>query len=183
MFTTNIPNFEEKKGVIYDADGTLFKSINVKKSLFLAGNLLRAKLGLLPYKQDADKVLLALKQRGIQLGLATDMSDGMLQWFRDSKILTPSLDSTFETIVNGSMVQNKKPDPEALYVAMDKMKLHPQECIAIGDSLKDIIPAVSIPRLTTCVIYDRSSEKDLKELTKLTPYHFNNWGEVLNGLN
>jgi len=179
MFITNLPNFDEKKGFLCDLDGTLLDSVNVKKSLFLAGNLWRAWQGSLPYKPDAAKALLALKQRGMQLSLVSDIGDSMWQWYRDSDILNPPLEELFEAIVTGSMVKYKKPDPEAHYLAMEKMKLHPHECVAVGESLKDTIPATKIKGLTTCVIYDPGSEKDHAELKKLTPYLFNNWGEIL----
>ena len=178
------PDINDYKGVVFDFDGTLIPSVKAYKSFEQFKNFVNAWRGMLPYKQDADKVLLALKERGINLSLATDMDDYMFEWFLKSKAMeTAPLDQIFgSNIVTGSMVKNKKPRPDAIYMALRKMKLKPEQCIAFGDSLKDIEAARDVPRLSVCVLHDHNSDKDRYALDTLVPYQIKNWGEVLRDL-
>ena len=48
-----------------------------------------------------------------------------------------NIDDAFVAIIGGSDVQNQKPHPESLQAAMNQLKVSPEECLYIGDSVVD----------------------------------------------
>jgi len=91
----------------------------------------RAHTHLLP---DVRQVVESLRDRGIQLAVATNklgrFSRTILEHF--------GMDKMFAVILGDGDVSQNKPDPEMLYLAMEKMGVGKEETIFVGDSAIDI---------------------------------------------
>ncbi|NWF55396.1 MAG: HAD-IA family hydrolase [Syntrophaceae bacterium] len=83
---------------------------------------------------DAREVLQGLQGRAIQLAVATNklgrFSRAIFEHF--------GMEKMFAVIVGDGDVSRNKPDPEMLYLAMDKMGVGKEETIFVGDSVIDI---------------------------------------------
>lgn len=49
-----------------------------------------------------------------------------------------SLEEYFDVTIDGGMIKNPKPAPEAVLLACKKLKIKPSEAIYIGDNLRDV---------------------------------------------
>jgi len=91
----------------------------------------RAHTHLLP---DAREVVGSLGSRGIQLAVATNklgrFSRAIFEHF--------GMEKMFAVILGDGDVSRNKPDPEMLYLAMEKMGVGKEETIFVGDSVIDI---------------------------------------------
>ncbi len=91
----------------------------------------RAHTHLLP---DVSEVVENLRGRGIQLAVATNklgrFSRAIFEHFGMGKM--------FAVILGDGDVSQNKPDPEILYLAMDKMGVRKEEAVFVGDSVIDI---------------------------------------------
>jgi phosphoglycolate phosphatase len=94
-------------------------------------DVFRAHTHLLP---DARQVVERLKGRDIQLAVATNklgrFSRAIFEHF--------GMDKMFVVILGDGDVSQNKPDPEMLYLAMEKMGVRKEETIFVGDSVIDI---------------------------------------------
>ena len=68
--------------------------------------------------------------------------------------------SFFDTVVSGSDVKNKKPDPEIYLSAAAKIKMNPANCIVIEDAISGITAAKSAG-MTTIAVTTSFDEKQL----------------------
>jgi phosphoglycolate phosphatase len=91
----------------------------------------RAHTHLLP---DVRQVVGSLRGRDIQLAVATNK----LGRFSRAIFKHFGMDKTFAVILGDGDVSQNKPDPEMLYLAMDKMGVGKEETIFVGDSVIDI---------------------------------------------
>ncbi len=97
---------------------------------------------------DAREVVGSLQGRGLQLAVATNkfgqFSRKIFEHF--------GMEKMFTVILGDGDVSQNKPDPEMLYLAMDKMGVGKEETIFVGDSVIDIqtgknagIPVFAVP--------------------------------------
>lgn len=70
----------------------------------------------------------------------------------------------FDVIVCGDDLNNKKPHPEPLLYAVNKLNIKPEKCVMVGDSASDVgaANAAKIPMI--CVDYGYSQGIDLNKL-------------------
>ena len=91
----------------------------------------RAHTHLLP---DVRQVVESLQGRGIQLAVATNklgrFSRAIFEHF--------GMDKMFAVVLGDGDVSQNKPDPEMLFLAMEKMGVGKEETIFVGDSVIDI---------------------------------------------
>lgn len=97
--------------------------------------VVRAHARLLP---EAASVLQALRARGIKLGIVTGSHGGSLEPLRDAGLI-----DLFQSIVTGSDVRSRKPDPEGLLRCAAVMDVVPAEAVYVGDTPLDIRAARS----------------------------------------
>jgi len=80
------------------------------------------------------KRVLKFLKRGYKLALVTStlskLAKRILQHF--------SLKEYFDVVIDGQMVKNPKPAPDAVLLACKKLKTKPSEAIYIGDNLRDV---------------------------------------------
>lgn len=69
-----------------------------------------------------------LKARGLKIGLASSSKNAK------TVIKLLNIQNEFETIVDGSMIKNSKPDPEIFLLAAKKLNVNPAECLVFEDA-------------------------------------------------
>ncbi len=79
-----------------------------------------------------EKLLTSLKDNGYIIGIATNRTDTMEKILKDFH-----LEEYFDVVMTAAKVKNPKPDPEQLFIIMEKLKLNPEEILFIGDSEYD----------------------------------------------
>ncbi len=98
------------------------------------------------------RIITAAQAQGVALAIATTTSRSNL----DSLIAaTPLRGIGFAAIVTGEDVTRKKPDPEAYHIALNRLSLSPDVCIAFEDSKNGIDAArgAGIATIVTPSIY------------------------------
>lgn len=108
---------------------------------------------------DSFKVLMEVKKRKLLIALVTNSSRRTTLHSASKKML-----SFFGSVVCFDDVKNGKPAPDIFILAMKKLRVKPSECIAVGDSVFDVLSATragikNVIGVSTGV----SSKKELKE--------------------
>ena len=88
----------------------------------------------MPLKKGVYELLDFLKAKGYRIGLA---SSTRVETIR-RELRSVGLEDYFEVIIGGNMVTHSKPHPEIYRLACEKLGIHPEEAIAIEDSLNGI---------------------------------------------
>jgi HAD superfamily hydrolase (TIGR01509 family) len=82
---------------------------------------------------DVGRVLRALRDRGLKLGIMTGSRRGSLQPLRDDGLI-----DLFEALVTGDQVARRKPDPEGLIACAGALEVAPADAVYVGDTPLDI---------------------------------------------
>lgn len=80
-----------------------------------------------------DNLLASLTARGLKVGALTSGNHLTVSWLSRLKI-----NHHFSDIVSAEHVQNPKPHPEGLLLAMSNLGVKPEQTIMIGDTVVDI---------------------------------------------
>jgi HAD superfamily hydrolase (TIGR01549 family) len=78
-----------------------------------------------------------LAARSIGRGLVTSASRGRI----DREMVTLGVDHHFSHVICGDDGPKRKPDPEALLVCLDRMRVKPEEAVYVGDTPADVMMA------------------------------------------
>lgn len=98
---------------------------------------------------DVMEILHSLKEKGFRLALCTNKPyQPTINLSKDLKLA-----NFFEVIIGGDQVSRKKPDPEMLDLALEKMGVSNEEAIMIGDSPNDIGAGQNAKVKTVAVSY------------------------------
>jgi putative hydrolase of the HAD superfamily len=91
-----------------------------------------------------------LKSRGLKLALVTDADvDNAMK-----RLNKTDLQDDFDIFISTDMTGKKKPAPDSLLLAVEKLELKPEEIILVGDSLRrDIDPAKNLGMITVYAAY------------------------------
>ena len=108
-----------------------------------------------PLIGDALEVIIALKQLGFTLGVVT----GASQLSIATTIERHNLSKYFDVVVCGEDVDNNKPAPDPYRLAVKKLGLQLEECVAVEDSETGLQSAIG------------AGLKCLTVETPLTPHH------------
>jgi len=80
------------------------------------------------------------------------------------------LSNRFETVVCHDHVRESKPSPEGLHLCLERMRLHPQEVLFVGDSHHDIRAGHSAGSRPVAALWDLLADREL--LARYKPSHF-----------
>ncbi len=87
--------------------------------------------------EGVEEILKHLKLRNIRLGLATSADKLSVM-----RVLTRfGLEAYFDVVLSAEDVQEAKPNPKIFIEAAERLNVLPRECLAIGDSIFDVMAA------------------------------------------
>ena len=129
------------------------------------------KVSLFPKVQET---LSVLKEREYGLVIATSRSKRSV--IELAEIL--GIKGYFNFLLGGDNVSEGKPNPESIYMILEKMKWNPSETMMTGDMPVDILMGKNAGIETCGVTYGNSKETDLKEAG--TDYIIKDFSEILN---
>ena len=81
-----------------------------------------------------DELLAAIEARGLRWGIVTNKSTSLTRLI----VQALGLESRAACVVCGDTTPHLKPDPASLLHAAKELALQPQDCIYLGDDLRDI---------------------------------------------
>ncbi len=148
----------------------------------IAANYLK---NIIDYKPDAENVLKLLKEKEFILVLATTTNDHTIKTYIEENqniIKKAPLDKYFSLIYSKGSVKKLKPDPEIHYKILDELKVNPEECLIIEDSLIGIEAAINAG-IEFVTIYDKYSDGNREKINSLANIRFNNFTEMLDVIN
>lgn len=133
------------------------------------------------YKPDADVMIKYLKDKNINLALATVSRRADLDiYINENKYIKDkcNLQEYFDFILTKDDVTLKKPNPEVYNKIIEKFKIKDlSKCVVIEDSLSGVRAAKNA-NLNVIVIYDKYADKDREEINKLADYSVANFKEM-----
>jgi haloacid dehalogenase superfamily, subfamily IA, variant 3 with third motif having DD or ED len=133
------------------------------------------------YKKDAEKVLAALKARGLTLVVATTTSRANMGIYRtrNKNIMEKApLDALFTRIYTREDVRNIKPDPEVYRRVLDDFCIPPEECLVFEDSLVGV-EAANSAGIDVVAMYDAYSDEQRAHINERATYRFDTYAAVL----
>lgn len=145
----------------------------------IADNYLR---NVVDYKQDAENVIKYLKEKGFVLVIASTTNDHTIEHYKkDNKniITKANLEDFFSIIYSKGAVKELKPNPEVHYKILNELKVKPEECLIVEDSLIGV-QAANNANIDVAVMYDKYSDGNRNEINKLSQYQFDNFKQMLN---
>ncbi len=111
-----------------------------------------------------------LKRMRLPIALATSAPTENVDWVLDNLQLRP----TFEVVVDGSMVDNGKPDPEIYRTVCDKLEIDPSFCLVFEDSRAGIESA----KEAGCMVVGMATSHEAWEIQDLTDHVIHDFTEV-----
>lgn len=106
------------------------------------------------------KVLETLKRVGLKLAVVTDALNGNAV----KRLKKAGLIDYFNVIVSADMTGRRKPEPDSILLALNKLGVRPEEAILVGDSLRRDIEAGK--KLGMVTIYAAYGDRNFFEITK-----------------
>ena len=107
---------------------------------------------------DKDHALInELKKNNVRIAIVSSTTqDDLSTLFKNGLKIDPN--STFDLIAHGGCTENKRPSPEIYEWILEKLRIAPQSCVAIEDSLRGLRSAVNanINVLVTPSIYTKN---------------------------
>jgi beta-phosphoglucomutase len=114
--------------------------------------------------------LSALKRLRLPIALATSAPTENVDWILDNLQLRP----VFDVVVDGSMVDNGKPDPEIYRTVCDKLEINPSDCLVFEDSRAGIESA----KEAECMVVGMATSHDKWEIEDLVEHVIYDFTEV-----
>jgi len=139
---------------ILNADIKLEEILQKREKIFL--KLIQEKLELMPGLESSLKVCQDLN---LKIALASSGTNRYI----DVVLKKFDIAKYFEIIVSGDDVKKGKPDPETFSVAVKKLGLEPNECIALEDATNGIISAKAAGCLCLAVENPNTPPQDLSQ--------------------
>jgi HAD superfamily hydrolase (TIGR01549 family) len=102
----------------------------------------------------------------IPLGIVTGRHSEDLHFFMEQHQLYPR----FATVICDDHLQNSKPAPDGILLAVEKMHLRPDEIIYVGDSLGDMEAAHKAGSFGVAVLWDQMASREQFESSP-SEYH------------
>lgn len=114
--------------------------------------------------------LASLKRNRIKIALATSAPTENVDWVLDNLQLRP----WFDVIVDGTQVDNGKPDPEIYLTVCDRLEIPPGDCLVFEDSLAGLESG----KEAGCMIVGVATSHEAWELQSHTDHVLHDFTEV-----
>ena len=133
------------------------------------------------YKENADKLLNLLKEKGFVLVLATTTTKKQLKIYQDLNDnikRKADINKTFDLILTKDDVKTQKPSPEIYIKVLDILKVKDKDCLIFEDSLIGVKAGFNA-NIEVVAIYDKYSDTEREKINELSKYQFDNYDEVI----
>ena len=114
--------------------------------------------------------LASLKRSRVKIALATSAPTENVDWTLDNLQLRPF----FDVIIDGTEVENGKPDPEIYLMACDKLEIDPKFCVVFEDSFAGIEAGLG----AECMVVAVATSHEDWELQGKTEFIIHDFTEV-----
>ncbi len=115
--------------------------------------------GGVPMRPGVRRLLAEARKAGLRLAIATTTTPVNVTALLHHNLAADS-EHWFDVIAAGGVVAAKKPAPDIYYYAMEKLAVHPHECLAIEDSANGLYSAqdAGVTTLVTVSQYTRGQD-------------------------
>lgn len=103
----------------------------------------------IPIKKGALELLQYARQKGIHCALATSTERNRFMQY--IPYLEENIFDFFDVIVDGSMVQHSKPDPEIFLLAADQLGVDIKNCMILEDSINGVKAGIASGAMTVMI--------------------------------
>lgn len=114
--------------------------------------------GAIPLRPGVKRLIHQAREQDIRLAVATTTTPANVTALLEHALEKGSTD-WFEVIAAGDIVPAKKPAPDIYHWALDKLQLHPQDCLAFEDSANGIKSSMGA-NLKTIITVNGYTEND-----------------------
>jgi len=118
-----------------------------------------------PMKPHAKEYLLAIKERGAKLAIATSTIPELCE----IALRNHGIYDWFSAICNSNEVGCGKSRPDVFLLSAQKLGVDPRDCIVFEDILDAVKSAKSVG-MTVCGVYDRASESNWDAIKDMADY-------------
>ena len=140
------PGVDEKIAALHKSKNTHYKGL--------------AKSGAIELRRGVIRLIDEARKEGLHLAIATTTSIENVECLVESQLGKEALD-WFSVIAAGDMVPLKKPAPDVFLLAMQELKLGPDECIAFEDSYNGLSSATAAGLKSIVTVNDYTRGDDL----------------------
>jgi len=116
-------------------------------------------------KPYAKEYLMALRERGAKLAIATTLSAEL----RGPALRNNGIDNFFHVICNTDEAGYGKSRPDVFLLAAKRVGAAPGDCLVFDDILAAVKSAKSVG-MSVCAVYDKTSANDWEEIKKAADY-------------
>jgi HAD superfamily hydrolase (TIGR01509 family) len=113
----------------------------------------------IPLRPGVVRLIMEARQKNIALAIATTTSLRNVTTLLENSLAPDSLD-WFDVIAAGDVVSAKKPAPDIYYVALEKLALPAEQCVAIEDSYNGLCSAKGANLRTIITVSDYTRHED-----------------------
>lgn len=103
----------------------------------------------IPIKKGSLELLRYVRQKGIHCALATSTERNRFMQY--IPYLEENIFDFFDVIVDGSMVQHSKPDPEIFLLAADQLGVDIENCMVLEDSINGVKAGIASGAMTVMI--------------------------------
>jgi HAD superfamily hydrolase (TIGR01509 family) len=135
------------------------RSVHELKSHYFRRSLRR---GRVPLRPGVARLIREARSANVRVALVSNASRASLQPILDFG-LGSELAGEIETIVSGEDVQNKKPSPDGYLLALQRLGLHAEECVALEDSAMGLSAAAAAHIPTVVTVNANTDEDDFSQ--------------------
>lgn len=118
--------------------------------------------GSLPLRPGIERIFNEARAAGVKLAISTTTNYKPLRALFEGTLGTDFLDG-FDAIAAGDMVKVKKPAPDLYLMALDKLGLPPEQCLAMEDSRNGLVSAQAAGLETLITINTYTEDQDFSE--------------------
>lgn len=116
----------------------------------------------IPLRTGVKRLMTELNQAGVKLAIASTAAVDNVKALLDNGF-SQEMASWFEVISAGDMVKNKKPAPDVYLLALEKLKLNSDECLAIEDTEQGLISATQAGLKTIITVNSYTKNQNFNE--------------------
>jgi len=135
-------------------------NISFEEFLSRRERILNGLISEIKFTPGAKEFLSYIKDKGFKVGLVTSS----FRNFTENLLDNLGLKGFFDVVITADDTKKHKPDPEPYLLALNKLGLLPDECIAIEDSIYGIISAKTAGINVIAVLTGANTRKEIKGL-------------------